>query len=111
MKTVSPGPVDAALGIDQGIERGGRRAAFDAPVGQVERARLEVEETIIALAVLGDERDSARPRPCRAQIPDRNGYGRPRRCAFAVKISLSRAIRRTSTPASGWALASERRNT
>src|ERR1019366_2770697 len=56
--------VDAALRIDESIERGLCRAALDTPVGQIESRRLEVEETVIALAVLGD--DQARRHAARA---------------------------------------------
>ena len=50
------GAVDAALGIDEGIQGPRRIAALDAAVGEVERALIEVEEGVVALGVgRGDE--------------------------------------------------------
>ena len=44
------GAIDAALGIDEGVEPVRRRAAGDAAVGQIEGRRLEVEKGVVALA-------------------------------------------------------------
>ena len=48
------GPVDPALGIDEGVERAGRDAAVDAAVGEVERGAGKVEEGEV-IAVAGDD--------------------------------------------------------
>ena len=47
--------IDAALGIDEGIEAVRRRPAGDAAVGEIEGGRVEVEEGKIALAVIGGD--------------------------------------------------------
>ena len=44
------GAIDAALGIDEGIEPVRRRAAGDAAIGQIEGRRFQVEEGVVGLA-------------------------------------------------------------
>ena len=49
------GAVDAALGVEVAVERARGLAALDAAVGQVEGARGEIEEGVLAVVALGDE--------------------------------------------------------
>ena len=45
------GAINAALGINKGIESVRRRTAADAAIGEIEGRRLEVEERIVALRI------------------------------------------------------------
>ena len=49
------GPVDAALGVNEGVERARRGAAVDAAIGEVEARGGEVEEGVVAVAHRGGE--------------------------------------------------------
>ena len=60
------GPIDAALGVEEGIDRAGQGAAVDAAVGEVERrlGELEPGEFLLGLAsVTMTAAASAAPRP------------------------------------------------
>ena len=102
--------IDTTLGEDQRIEGTRCHAAFDAPVGQIERRRFEVEEAIIALAILSDNEawrgPSAAARETGIEMNVAGIVG-TLRCQNLIVAG----IRRTSTPATGAALASERKNT
>ena len=52
---VLAGAVDAALGIEIGIERTGGFTALDATVGQVEGTQRQIEERVLAAIALGHE--------------------------------------------------------
>ena len=52
---VLAGAVDAALGVDVAVERARRLAALDAAVGEIEGVGGQIEEGVLAAAVLGDE--------------------------------------------------------
>ncbi len=75
--------IDAALGIDEGIEAVRRRAAGDAAVGKIERGTGEVEEGKVALAVIdGDQRGSGTALPAgqaRFELHMAAGIGAARR--------------------------------
>ena len=48
-------PIDAALGIDEGIDGSRRRAAGDTAIGEVEGRLLHVEEAVVAVSGLRDD--------------------------------------------------------
>ena len=60
MLTSSPRAIDAALGIDVGVDGAGRIAALDAAVGQIEGVERQIEEGIFAGALLGDQNGRCR---------------------------------------------------
>ena len=65
------GAIDAALGIDEGVEPGRGLAAGDAAIRQIERRAFQIEERVIAAAYslttssAGDDPPSPRARPAR----------------------------------------------
>ncbi len=65
------GAVDAALGVEEGVERARRVAAGDAAVGQVERRLGEAEEIVVVRRARRRAR-RATGRPCRATGRDRS---------------------------------------
>ena len=90
------GAIDAALGIDEGIEPGRHRPAGDAAVGQIEGRRFQAEEGVVGLA----RRRRARPapgRPRRASSPASKCTKPSLSVGLVASTSLLRAISRTST--------------
>src|SRR5262249_31685885 len=70
------GAIDAALGIDEGVEAGRHRAAGDAAIGEVEGRRLQAEERVVAARVGRDqERRRERTLPAREAHFELNGAG------------------------------------
>ena len=95
------GAIDAALGVDEGVEPGRRGAARDAAVGEIEGRRLEAEEGVVALRIGGDQQRGRQRRPPRARAPASNCA-----CPFAsvrrvASTSLLREISRSSIAALG----------
>ena len=106
---VLAGAIDAALGIDEAVERAGRLASLDAAVGQVEGARREIEEGVFAAGAFGDEQRRLQAAFAARQAGVELGV--------AVRVGLGGAEhlvvagdQLTLTPTDGLASASERTN-
>ena len=54
------GAIDAAFGVEEGVERARRVAPGNAAIGQVERALRQIEKTVV-VAERGDEQAERRP--------------------------------------------------
>jgi hypothetical protein len=91
------GAIDAALGVEERVERARRVAAGDAAIGQVERALRQIEKAV----VVGERRRPAGRAPAPPVPRDRPGSKSTRPSAPVVLVastSLLRAISRISTP-------------
>ena len=99
------GAIDAALGIEIGVDRAGRGAAADAAVGQIEGRAAQIEEAEIAVVAIGHHHDglvaagAAEQAGIEIGAADRIGRG-----AWPDML-LSRATSVSLTPLSGLALA------
>ena len=65
--------IDAAFGIDEGVEPRRRRAAGDAAVAQIECRAFQIEKSIVALRV-GRDQHGRRQRPLAARQSRLEGY-------------------------------------
>ncbi len=92
--------IDAALGVDEAVERAGRRAAGDAAIGQVEGAGREVEEGIVAARGLGDE-DGRRKAAFAARETRLEMHVAAGVVVAVASTSLLRAMSLTVAPATG----------
>ena len=77
------GAVDAALGVDEGVKAGGRRAPLHATVGQIEGGRFQTEKRVVAAGVGRDDQSRRKTAlPARKPRFERDmpvGVGLPRR--------------------------------
>ena len=99
--TVSPRAIDAALGVEEGVEPRPADRALHAAIGEVEGGMRRGRGSRSRPSRRRRRRRRARARPCRAR-----GRDRRRRCPSASvgcvpRTSLLRAMRRISTSASG----------
>ena len=71
--------IDASLREQQRVERAGRRASLHAAIGQIERGRFQIEETVVAVRGDGDEARRHAGRAAREAGIEGNDAARVRR--------------------------------
>ena len=106
------GAVDAALGIEEGVDRAGLRASIDAAIRQVESRLGELEPREFLLGRIRGH-DGDRFGRTGALDKARGERGAPVGAGddLADRLVAAREQHVTSMPASGWAVWSERANT